>query len=158
MSYTHCVNVACVILCRDFAPVVPKELRHHMRPSSLHPPIKCIKWNYGAVREIHKRRYVLRVSDVCVCVCTCMRVCVCASACACACAHVWSVNCVQQPCLHLPVHFTMQMQGNTGRLNEFCNKILTALLAVYCLVLLTTQSPPPNVLSAQSPPLFPQLQ
>lgn len=61
------VNVACVILRRDFAPVVPKELRHHMRPSSLHPPIKCIKWNYGAIREIHKRRYVLRVS-VCVCV------------------------------------------------------------------------------------------
>ena len=57
--------------------MVPKELRHHMRPSSLHPPIKCIKWNYGVVREIHKRRYVLRVSDVCVRMCVYVYACVC---------------------------------------------------------------------------------
>jgi hypothetical protein len=46
----------------DFVPVVPKELRSHMSVSCLHLPIKCIKWNYGNIKEIHKRRYVLRVS------------------------------------------------------------------------------------------------
>ena len=50
--------------------MVPTELRSHMNDSNRHLPMKCIKWNYGNIREIHKRRYVLRVC-LCTCVCVC---------------------------------------------------------------------------------------
>ena len=26
------------------------------------PPIKCMKWPYDTIQEVHKRRYLLRVS------------------------------------------------------------------------------------------------
>ena len=50
----------------EYDPVVPVELAQHCSNDDsqdiVMPPIKCMKWHYDTIQEVHKRRYLLRVS------------------------------------------------------------------------------------------------
>ena len=55
-----------LLLCfySDYDPVVPMELAQYSSDDSQEivvPPIKCMKWHYDTIQEVHKRRYLLRV-------------------------------------------------------------------------------------------------
>ena len=48
----------------EYDPVVPMELAQYSSENSqdiVMPPIKCMKWHYDTIQEVHKRRYLLRV-------------------------------------------------------------------------------------------------